>query len=75
VAAVESFGLARRSAAQFHCDAASEALVHLRPDADMIARLEAAAERAPKDAEASTWLEKAPYGPRGVPTATTVYRY
>ena len=74
-AAVESFGLARRSAAQFNCNAASEALVHLRPDTDMIARLEAAAERAPEDAEASAWLEKAPYGPRGVPTATTVYRY
>ena len=74
-AAIESFGLARRAAAQFNCNAASEALVHLRPDTEMIARLAAAAERAPEDTEASSWLEKAPYGPRGVPQAATVYRY
>jgi 3-(3-hydroxy-phenyl)propionate hydroxylase len=34
-----------------------------------------AAARAPADTAASTWLEKAPYGPRGVHRAETVYRY
>jgi len=72
---VEAFALARRSAALFNRDAAGEALAHLRPDEQRAAQTRAAAERAPEDAEASTWLEKAPYGPRGVPTAETVYRY
>lgn len=73
--AVEAFSLARRSAAQFNCAAAGEALTHLRPDAETEARITEAAGRAPEDAAASAWLEKAPYGPRGVPTAATVYRY
>src|SRR5690554_452626 len=72
---VEGFSLARRSAALFNRDAAGEALAHLRPDATRAAEVRAAAARAPQDAEASTWLEKAPYGPRGVPRAETVYRY
>jgi len=72
---VESFSLARRSAALFNRDAAGEALAHLRPDSARAAEVRAAADRAPEDAEASTWLEKAPYGPRGVHTAETVYRY
>lgn len=72
---VEAFALARRSAALFNRDAAGEALAHLRPDAETAVRIRAAADRAPADAEASAWLEKAPYGPRGVPTAATVYRY
>jgi 3-(3-hydroxy-phenyl)propionate hydroxylase len=33
------------------------------------------AELAPQNEAASNWLEKAPYGPRGVHTAQTVYRY
>lgn len=74
-AAVEAFALARRSAALFNRDAAGEALAHLRPDPETAERIRAAAERAPEDAEASVWLEKAPYGPRGVPRAETVYRY
>ncbi|WP_307861505.1 FAD-dependent oxidoreductase [Cellulomonas wangleii] len=72
---VEAFALARRSAALFNRDAAGEALAHLRPDEETAARVLAAAERAPEDAEASVWLEKAPYGPRGVHRAETVYRY
>ena len=72
---VEAFALARRSAALFNRDAAGEALAHLRPDEETAARVLAAAERAPQDAEASVWLEKAPYGPRGVHRAETVYRY
>ncbi|NLE71513.1 MAG: NAD(P)-binding protein [Actinomycetales bacterium] len=74
-AAVEAFALARRSAALFNRDAAGEALAHLRPDPETAARIRAAAERAPADEAAATWLEKAPYGPRGVPRAETVYRY
>ena len=73
--AVESFALARRSAALFNRDAAGEALAHLRPTPERAAEVRAAAERAPQDEAASTWLEKAPYGPRGVPRAETVYRY
>lgn len=72
---VETFALARRSAALFNRDAAGEALAHLRPDEETARRTREAADRAPGDAEASVWLEKAPYGPRGVPTAETVYRY
>lgn len=72
---VETFALARRSAALFNRDAAGEALAHLRPDEETAARTREAAERAPQDTEASVWLEKAPYGPRGVPTVETVYRY
>lgn len=72
---VETFSLARRSAALFNRDAAGEALAHLRPDEETARRTREAAARAPQDAEASVWLEKAPYGPRGVPTAETVYRY
>ncbi|MCX7523293.1 FAD-dependent monooxygenase [Microbacterium sp. STN6] len=73
--AVESFSRARRAAALFNRGAAAEALTHLRPDDATATRIAAAAERAPEDTEASAWLEKAPYGPRGVPTAETVYRY
>ena len=73
--AVETFALARRSAALFNRDAAGEALAHLRPTPEKAAEVRAAAERAPQDEAASTWLEKAPYGPRGVPRAETVYRY
>ncbi|NLF04810.1 MAG: monooxygenase [Actinomycetales bacterium] len=72
---IEGFALSRRSAALFNRDAAGEALAHLRPDALTSEKIRAAAESAPEDAEASTWLEKAPYGPRGVHTAQTVYRY
>lgn len=74
-ASVEAAARARRSAALFNRDAAGEALAHLRPDAEAAERIRAAAERAATDPEAGTWLEKAPYGPRGVPTAQTVYRY
>ena len=73
--AVDAFALARRSAALFNRDAAGEALAHLRPTPERAAEVRAAAERAPQDEAASTWLEKAPYGPRGVPRAETVYRY
>ncbi len=73
--AVETFALARRSAALFNRDAAGEALAHLRPTPEVAAEVRAAAQRAPQDEAASTWLEKAPYGPRGVPRAETVYRY
>nr|WP_246169122.1 FAD-dependent monooxygenase [Actinotalea subterranea] len=72
---VEAFALARRSAALFNRDAAGEALAHLRPGPETAAAVRAAAARAPQDAEASAWLEKAPYGPRGVHRAETVYRY
>ena len=72
---VEAFALARRSAALFNRDAAGEALGHLRPDAATAARIRDAADRAPDDDDASSWLEKAPYGPRGVHRAETVYRY
>ncbi|MCB2175345.1 MAG: FAD-dependent monooxygenase [Actinomycetales bacterium] len=75
VAGMEAAARARRSAALFNRDAAGEALAHLRPDAEAAERIRAAAERAATDPEAGTWLEKAPYGPRGVPTAQTVYRY
>jgi 3-(3-hydroxy-phenyl)propionate hydroxylase len=73
--AVSAFALARRSAALFNRDAAGEALAHLRPTPETAARVREAAARAPADATASTWLEKAPYGPRGVPRAETTYRY
>ncbi len=73
--AVESFALSRRSAAMFNRAAAGEALAHLRPTPEKAAEVRAAAERASQDEAASTWLEKAPYGPRGVHTAQTVYRY
>ena len=73
--AVTAFALARRSAALFNRDAAGEALAHLRPTPETAARIRAAAARAPEDAEASTWLEKAPYGPRGVHRAEPPYRY
>lgn len=73
--AVEAFSRARRSAAKFNCDAAGEALEHLRPDDATADTIRQAAERAPGDTEAGAWLEKAPYGPRGVPTAQIVYRY
>lgn len=73
--AVAAFALARRSAALFNRDAASEALAHLRPSPETAARVREAAARAPEDATASAWLEKAPYGPRGVHRAQTVYRY
>lgn len=73
--AVTSFALARRSAALFNRDAAGEALAHLRPTPERAAEIRVAAERAARDPEASVWLEKAPYGPRGVPRAETVYRY
>ncbi|RPF21873.1 FAD-dependent monooxygenase [Myceligenerans xiligouense] len=73
--AVESFALARRSAALFNRDAAGEALAHLRPSPETAAEVRAAAGRAPGDEAAAAWLEKAPYGPRGVHTARTVYRY
>lgn len=72
---VEAFALARRSAALFNRDAAGEALAHLRPDAATAAKVRDAAERAPADEAASVWLEKAPYGPRGVHRAETPYRY
>ena len=72
---IEGFALSRRSAALFNRDAAGEALAHLRPDPETAERIRAAAERAPADEAAATWLEKAPYGPRGVPRAETVYRY
>ena len=73
--AVETFALARRSAALFNRDAAGEALAHLRPTPERAAEVRSAAQRAPQDEAASAWLEKAPYGPRGVPRAETVYRY
>ncbi|WP_129788985.1 FAD-dependent monooxygenase [Promicromonospora panici] len=73
--AVESFALARRSAALFNRDAAGEALAHLRPSPEKAEEVRAAAELAPQNEAASAWLEKAPYGPRGVHTAQTIYRY
>lgn len=74
-AAVEAFSSNRRSAASFNRDAAGEALAHLRPDEETRTKIRAAAEIAPHDRPASIWLEKAPYGPRGVPTAESIYRY
>ena len=74
-AAIETAARARRSAALFNRDAAGQALSHLRPDAEMESKIAEYAARAPEDREASEWLEKAPYGPRGVPTAQTIYRY
>ena len=74
-AGIEAAARARRSAALFNRDAAGEALAHLRPDEDAATRIRQAAERAATDPEAAAWLEKAPYGPRGVPTAEIVYRY
>ena len=75
VAAVEAFTGNRRAAALFNKEAAGEALAHLRPDAETRERVAAAALGAPEDAAAGAWLEKAPYGPRGVPAAQSVYRY
>ncbi|GAA4765961.1 FAD-dependent monooxygenase [Citricoccus nitrophenolicus] len=74
-AAVEAFSGNRRSAATFNRNAAGEALAHLRPDEETRTKIRAAAEVAPDDQAASTWLEKAPYGPRGVPSAESIYRY
>ncbi|EMQ96718.1 FAD-dependent monooxygenase [Paeniglutamicibacter gangotriensis] len=74
-AAVEAFAGNRRSAATFNRNAAGEALAHLRPDEETLTKIRAAAEIAPHDQTASTWLEKAPYGPRGVPAAESIYRY
>ena len=64
-AAVEAFDGNRRAAALFNKTAAGEALAHLRPDDETRSRIEAAIEAAPADQAAGTWLEKAPYGPRG----------
>jgi 3-(3-hydroxy-phenyl)propionate hydroxylase len=74
-AAVEDFALSRRRAAVYNCDAAGQALAHLRPDGDGRARLEAAAAGAATDERLGHWLDIAPYGPREEPPGNTVYRY
>jgi 3-(3-hydroxy-phenyl)propionate hydroxylase len=74
-AAVEEFAISRRRAALYNCDAAGQALRHLRPDDAARAELEAAAAGAGRDGRLGHWLDIAPYGPREHPPGNTVYKY
>jgi 3-(3-hydroxy-phenyl)propionate hydroxylase len=74
-AVIEDFALSRRRAAVYNCEAAGQALTHLRPDGEARAKLEAAAAGAAGDERLGHWLDVAPYGPRAEPPGNTVYRY
>jgi 3-(3-hydroxy-phenyl)propionate hydroxylase len=64
--AVTGFADVRRAAALFNSAAAGEALDHLRPRRRIVrARQRAAAALAPVLPWCGSWLEHAPYGPRG----------
>ncbi len=64
--AVADFADVRRAAALFNSAAAGEALDHLRPRRRIVrARQRAAAALAPVLPWCGSWLEHAPYGPRG----------
>ncbi|MHB9863612.1 FAD-dependent monooxygenase [Streptomyces sp. YIM S03343] len=64
--AVAEFAAARRAAALFNSAAAGAALDHLRPQRRTVrARQRAAAALAPVLPWCGSWLEHAPYGPRG----------
>ncbi|MFI6930091.1 FAD-dependent monooxygenase [Streptomyces sp. NPDC050287] len=65
-AAVAAFAEARRAAALFNSAAAGEALDHLRPRRRIVRiKQRAAAALAPVLPQCGSWLEHAPYGPRG----------
>lgn len=74
-AAVEEFARSRMAAARFNRDAAGAALVHLRPGPLHRARIRAAAALSPVSARFGRWLDTAPYGPRGTPPGSALYRY
>ncbi|MFJ3306552.1 FAD-dependent monooxygenase [Streptomyces sp. NPDC086549] len=76
VAAVEEFAEVRRAAGLFNSAAAGTALEHLRP-ARRIVRVKqrAAAALAPVLPWCGSWLEHAPYGPRGGAPAVAGRKY
>lgn len=64
--AVADFAEVRRAAALFNSEAAGAALDHLRPQRRIVrVRQRAAAALAPVVPWCGSWLEHAPYGPRG----------
>ncbi|MDH6624987.1 3-(3-hydroxy-phenyl)propionate hydroxylase [Streptomyces sp. LBL] len=66
VASVAEFAAVRRAAALFNSAAAGEALDHLRPRRRIVrVKQRAAATLAPVLPWCGSWLEHAPYGPRG----------
>ena len=74
-AAVEEFARSRRAAAMFNRAAAGAALAHLRPDPLLRTRIQVAAALSPLHERFGRWLETAPYGPRGAPPTSHLYRY
>jgi 3-(3-hydroxy-phenyl)propionate hydroxylase len=68
--AIDEFERERRAAAEWNCAAAGEALAHLRArSAWSRAKRTAAALAAPWWPGAGQWLDTAPYGPSGAPSA------
>ncbi|MGQ4329857.1 FAD-dependent monooxygenase [Streptomyces hayashii] len=76
VGAVEAFAEARREAGLFNSAAAGSALEHLRPSRRSVRlRQRAAAALAPVLPSCGSWLEHAPYGPRGGAPAAAGGKY
>ncbi|MFF1548506.1 FAD-dependent monooxygenase [Streptomyces sp. NPDC058291] len=74
--AVEAFAEARRAAGLFNSAAAGSALEHLRPRRRSVRlRQRAAAALAPVLPSCGSWLEHAPYGPRGGAPAAAGGKY
>ncbi|MEH0546408.1 FAD-dependent monooxygenase [Streptomyces sp. B21-105] len=74
--AVEEFAGTRRAAGLFNSDAAGRALEHLRPRRRTVRlRQRAAAALAPVLPSCGSWLEHAPYGPRGGAPAAAGGKY
>lgn len=74
--AVEAFAEARRAAGLFNSAAAGSALEHLRPTRRSVRlRQRAAAALAPVLPSCGSWLEHAPYGPRGGAPAAAGGKY
>ncbi|MGW1625287.1 FAD-dependent monooxygenase [Streptomyces sp. NPDC002172] len=73
---VADFAAVRRAAALFNSEAAGAALDHLRPRRRIIRlRQRAAAALAPVLPSCGSWLEHAPYGPRGGAPALSGRKY
>ncbi|MEU6193172.1 FAD-dependent monooxygenase [Streptomyces sp. NPDC047061] len=73
---VADFTAVRRAAALFNSEAAGAALDHLRPRRRIVRlRQRAAAALAPVLPSCGSWLEHAPYGPRGGATASAGRKY
>ncbi|GGN24472.1 FAD-dependent monooxygenase [Streptomyces fuscichromogenes] len=74
--AVADFAAVRRAAALFNSEAAGAALEHLRPQRRSVRlRQRAAAALAPVLPSCGSWLEHAPYGPRGGAPALAGRKY